>query len=139
MRPAAQSAFNVVDSSGWIEFFLAGANGPHFRDVIVQTQHLIVPSVALYEVHKKLSSTVKPAHLAECLEVMQLAKVVDLTPQRAIAASLTAQVNKLAMADAIMYSIAQEFKAQFWTQDVDYAGLPQVNYLAKANQSMTHP
>ena len=27
---------NVVDSSGWIEFFLAGANGPTFKPVIEQ-------------------------------------------------------------------------------------------------------
>jgi toxin FitB len=127
--PAA--GLHVVDSSGWIEFFLGGANGAHFRGVIVQTKQLIVPSVSLYEVHKKLSATVKPAHLNDCLDVMQLARVIDLTPQRALAASVTAQSHKLAMADAIMYSIALEFKATFWTQDVDYAGLPSVNYLAK--------
>jgi len=38
----------------------------------------------------------------------------------------------LAMADAVMYSIALEHKATFWTQDVDYQGLPGVNYFARA-------
>jgi hypothetical protein len=35
------------------------------------------------------------------------------------------------MADAMMYSLALEFNATFWTQDVDYQGLPSVHFLAK--------
>ena len=31
---------NVIDSSGWIEFFLAGANGPVFKPVIEQRNQL---------------------------------------------------------------------------------------------------
>ena len=62
---------------------------------------------------------------------MQRGTVIELTTARAIAASSTAQKHGLAMADAVMYSIAQEFKATFWTQDVDYKDLPGVNYHAK--------
>ena len=36
---------NVVDSSGWIEFFLAGANGPKFKPVIDQRADLLVPLI----------------------------------------------------------------------------------------------
>jgi hypothetical protein len=32
----------------------------------------------------------------------------------------------------VMYSIAREFKADFWTQDVDYQGLAGVKFLPKA-------
>jgi hypothetical protein len=35
------------------------------------------------------------------------------------------------MADAAMYSMAQEFGATFWTQDADYEGLVGVRYFAK--------
>ena len=63
--------------------------------------------------------------------------VIDLNITRAIAASHIAHQYKLAMADAIMYSIAQEFNATFWTQDVDYKDLPGVSYHAKALQAST--
>lgn len=66
--------------------------------------------------------------MQDCVDQMQSATVVDLTLPRAIAASLIAQKHKLAMADAILYSIAREFKANFWTQDADYQGLPGVRY-----------
>ena len=122
---------NLVDSSGWIEFFKAGANGPVFKPVIEDRHHLLVPTIALFEVHKVLSRKL-PAELVErCLDVMRLGRVLDLTGQRAIAASKIASQHRLAMADAAMYSMAQEHQATFWTQDMDYQGLPGVRFFAK--------
>jgi toxin FitB len=122
---------NVVDSSGWIEFFLAGANGPIFRPVIEDRDRLLVPTIALYEVHKILSRALPQALVVQCLDVMRRGRVLDFTDARAIKASEAALRFKLAMADAAMYSMAQEFAATFWTQDVDYQGLTGVRYFAK--------
>ncbi len=122
---------NVVDSSGWIEFFLAGANGPKFKPVIEQRNTLFVPVIALFEVHKVLSRKVPPDAVAQCLDVMRLGRVLEITDRRAVAAAQVAAAHRLAMADAMMYSLAQEIGATFWTQDIDYQGLPGVNYFAK--------
>ena len=122
---------NLVDSSGWIEFFQAGGNGPVFKPVIEDRNALLVPTIALFEVHKVLSRRL-PADLVErCLQVMRLGRVLDFTDARAIAASQIAARHPLAMADAAMYSMAQEFGATFWTQDADYQGLVGVNYFPK--------
>ena len=123
---------NVVDSSGWIEHFQHSTRAAFFSNALSSRSDLVVPSLAIYEVHRRLSPWLPSALMQDCLEVMQAATVVDLTAARAIAASNAAQTHKLAMADAIMYSIAQEFKATFWTQDVDYQGLPGVQYQARA-------
>ena len=85
----------------------------------------------MYEVHKILSRALHPALVGQCLDVMRRGRVVDFTDARAIAASEIAQRFKLAMADAAMYSVAQEFNATFWTQDVDYQGLAGVQYWEK--------
>ena len=121
---------NVVDSSGWIEFFLAGANGPKFKPVIEQRNSLLVPVIALFEVHKVLSRKVPTEAVAQCLDVMRLGRVLAITDHRAVAAASIAAKHRLAMADAMMYSLALELDATFWTQDVDYQGLPGVNYFA---------
>lgn len=126
---------NVVDSSGWIEFFLAGPNGPLFKPVVEQRTQLIVPVIALYEVHKILSRVLPEVAIEQALNVMRLGRVIELTDHRAIAASITAAKHKLAMADAVMYSIALEHKATFWTQDIDYQGLPSVQFFAKTTAS----
>jgi toxin FitB len=122
---------NVVDSSGWIEFFQAGANGPIFKTVIEDRDGLLVPTIALFEVHKVLSRSLPVDLVDHCLDVMRLGRVLDLTDARAIAASKVARQHGLALADAAMYSMAHEHGAMFWTQDVDYAALSGVRYFAK--------
>ena len=123
---------NVVDSSGWIEYFIDTASADNFALAIEKTALLIVPALSFFEVHRFLSRNADAAHRDACLEVMRRGKVIELTAQRAIAASEAAQQHRLAMADAVVYSIAREFKATFWTQDVDYKDLPGVSYHAKA-------
>ena len=123
---------HCVDSSGWIEFFLGSTAGRTFKPIIEQTDQLIVPSLSFFEVHRFLSRTADAAQRETGLDIMRRGKVVELTAQRAIAASDTAQKYRLAMADAVMYSIAREFNATFWTQDVSYKDLPGVSYHVKA-------
>ena len=123
---------NVVDSSGWIEFFKAGSNGPIFKPVIEDRARLLVPTISLFEVHRVLSRAL-PVELVEtCLDVMRRGLVLDLTDRRAIAASEAATRHGLVLADAAIYSMALEHGATLWTQDVDYEGLAGVNYSAKA-------
>jgi predicted nucleic acid-binding protein len=122
---------NVVDSSGWIEFFRAGANGPVFKPVIEDRNHLLVPTIALFEVHRVLSRSLPTELVQRCLNVMRLGRVLDLTDPRAVSAAELARRHQLAMADAVMYSMALELGATFWTQDVDYQGLEGVRYFAK--------
>lgn len=123
---------NVVDSSGWIEYFLDSARADNFAAAIEQSSQLIVPALSLFEVHRFLTRLGEPVRRDTCLDVMRRGTVVDITDARAIAASEAAHTHKLAMADAVMYSIAREFKADFWTQDVDYQGLAGVKFLPKA-------
>jgi len=124
---------NLVDSSGWIEFFQAGHNGPVFKPVIEDRHHLLVPTIALFEVHKVLSRKLTESLVNQCLDVMRLGRVLDLTDARAVAAANISRLHGLAMADAAMYAHAREFGATFWTQDIDYDGLPGVQYCPKAS------
>ena len=90
-----------------------------------------MPTIALFEVHKVLSRRLAADLVERCLNVMRLGRVLDFTDARAVAASQTAVRHQLAMADAAMYSMAQEFGATFWTQDADYQGLVGVQYVVK--------
>ena len=123
---------NVVDSSGWIEYLLDTPRADLFADAIENRSSLLVPVMALYEVHKLLSRTLPAHRVAACLDVMRLGRVLELTDRRAIAAADTALRHRLAMADAVMYSMAIEHGGSLWTQDADYQGLPSVHYFPKA-------
>jgi toxin FitB len=45
---------NVVDSSGWLEFFADGPNADFFAPPIENVPELVVPSISLYEVFKRV-------------------------------------------------------------------------------------
>ena len=122
---------NLVDSSGWIEYLQDTPRADLFATAIEDRNHLLVPTIALFEVHRVLSRSLPADLVNRCLDVMRLGRVLDLTDARAVAASHIAAQHRLAMADAAMYAIALEFGASFWTQDVDYQGLPGVRYQAK--------
>lgn len=128
---------NAVDSSGWIEYFMGTPQAGFYADAAENPAKLVVPTLCLYEVHRYLSRVTDPFRREKCLNVMRRAQVIVLTDARAIAASEVALKHRLALADAIMYSIAREFKATFWTQDVDFQGLPGVQYQAKSSQNLT--
>ena len=106
---------NLVDSSAWIEYLQDSPRAGLFarRQCLEQAGRL------------------PDALVARCMDVMRLGRVLDLTDSRAIAASQVARRHRLAMADAAMYSMACEFGATFWTQDVDYQGLSGVQYCPK--------
>ena len=122
---------NVVDSSGWIEYFLDSPRADLFANAIEASQLLVVPVISIYEVYKFLVKQTTEAIAGQCIEVMQRGRVIDFTPTRAIAAAKIAQIHQFAMADAAIYSIALEYKATLWTQDADYQNLPQVQYFPK--------
>ena len=122
---------NVVDSSGWIEYFLDSPRADLFAAAIEDVTELLVPVVCIYEVHKVLSRKLPAGTVTSCLDVMRLGRVLDLTNRRAVAAADIAATHKLAMADAVIYSMASEFDATLWTQDVDYEGLAGVKFFTK--------
>lgn len=122
---------NLVDSSGWIEYLQDTPRADLFATAIEDRNHLLVPTIALFEVHRVLSRSLPADLVNRCVDVMRLGRVLDLTDARAVAASHIAAQHKLAMADAAMYAIALEFGAAFWTQDLDYQGLPGVRYQVK--------
>ncbi len=40
---------NVVDSSGWLEFFADGANASFFAAAVEETDNLLVPTISLHD------------------------------------------------------------------------------------------
>ena len=122
---------NVVDSSGWLEYYAGGENRTFFAPVIQQVDALIVPTISLYEVFKRivLLRTEEDALLA--IAWMSTGRVIELTEKIALAAALLSIEHKLPMADSIILATARAFDAMLWTQDDHLQGLAGVKYIAK--------
>ena len=119
---------NLVDTSGWIEYFFGGPNASYFAPPIEDTEQLLVPVVCLYEVFKKVSSVADNARALRCVAQMKQGQVVVLGEEIALCAAAISLKHKLPMADSFIYATAQLAGAAVWTQDTDFSGLPGVNY-----------
>lgn len=122
---------NVVDSSAWLEYFADGPNAKFFAKAIEATDDLLVPSVTLLEVFKRVSQQRDDAAALQCVAVMQQSTVVDLDAALVLRAAALGLRLKLPMADSIVYATAQASGAQVWTQDTDFEGLPGVRFWRK--------
>jgi len=123
---------NVVDSSGWLEYFADGRNASRFAAPLKDLEALVVPSVSIYEVFKVLLREAGEEAALQAASAMQRGVVVDLTPQISISAALLSIKHSLPMADSIILATARESEATVWTQDVDFKGLDNVKYFPKA-------
>ena len=119
---------NIVDTSGWIEYFFSGTNASFFSKPIEDTEHLIVPVICLYEVFKKINIVAGEALALQIIAQMKQGHVVDLTEDIALRASLISIRHKLPMADSLIYATACARNALLWTQDEHFQGLSGINY-----------
>lgn len=122
---------NVVDSCGWLEYFGGGPNTAFFADALESTAELVVPSVSMYEVFKRVALQRGEGAALQAVAVMQQGRVMDLTRSLALSAARISLDLRLPMADSIMLASARAVGATLWTQDADFADTPDVRYVAK--------
>jgi predicted nucleic acid-binding protein len=122
---------HLVDSSGWIEYFTAGANARLFVKPIQDTAHLIVPTICIYEVFRRLLLDVGEESALQAVGVMSLGQIVELNRMIAVEAARISVVQKLAMADSLILATAHTRNATLWTQDQHFRAIPGVNYFEK--------
>ena len=86
---------NIVDPSGWLEFFADEPNAKHFLLPLKDTASLVVPSITIYEVFNVALRESTESDALQSVAVMQKGTVVDLTTKIAIAASKLSLQNRL--------------------------------------------
>ena len=122
---------NLLDSSGWLEFF---GNGPHagdFLPALADLEQLLVPTIVLYEVSKRVTLLRGEGQVAEVVATMRRGQVVDLDTQLALAAAALSVAERLPMADAIILATARRHDATVWTMDADFEGKAGVKYYGR--------
>lgn len=124
---------NVVDSSGWLEYFTGTSRAHLFAEAIEKTEILIVPSLSLFEIFKKVYKERGEDLALKMVAHMQLGTVVNVDSRISIYAAKISVEKSIPMADSIIYATAQLNKATLWTQDNDFRGLPGVNFFEKKN------
>ncbi len=123
---------NVVDSSGWLEYFADGPNADFFEPVIGEEDSLVVPSISIYEVFKRLLAEPDGEQVGlSVVAAMQRGLMADLDAELALDAARISRETRLPMADSIMLATARAHGATLWTQDADFEGIADVQYVKK--------
>lgn len=119
---------NVVDSSAWLEYFGDGPNAGEFADAIAESERLIVPSVTLFEVFKRIRLERDLDAALYAVAQMQRGRVIDLDAHLAVAAAELSAESGLPMAGSVVLAAARREGAVLWTQDRDFEGMEGVEY-----------
>jgi predicted nucleic acid-binding protein len=122
---------NIVDSSGWVEYLTDGANARFFASSIRDAENLVIPTICLYEVFKRVLMELGEERALDAIGMMSFGKVVELSREYAIEAARISTETKLAMADSIILATARAHDATLWTQDVHFKDIEGVKFIEK--------
>jgi len=122
---------NLVDSSGWLEFFADGPNAKFFATPLKNVDELVVPTISIYEVFKSVLRQRDESAGLQAIALMKQGQVVDLTTNIAMMAAKLSLEHNVPMADSIILSTGRLYQATVWTQDADFKGLDGVEYVKK--------
>ena len=122
---------NIVDSCGWIEYLSDGRNAPFFEEALLDTDNLLVPSISIYEVFKKVLLEKNEDSAILAVSLMQQGTVVDLDSTISISAARLSYDMKIPMADSVILATAHAYNATIWTQDEHFEGIRGDKFVSK--------
>ncbi|MDR2630902.1 MAG: type II toxin-antitoxin system VapC family toxin [Spirochaetaceae bacterium] len=125
---------NIVDSSLWLEYFAGTDTGNMVSKTIENIGELIVPSIVLYEVFKKLLLETTEDNALFCIAHMKQGKIINLGDTLSLSVARLGVKFKLPMADSIIYAVTIKYEGILWTQDRHFSGLDFVKYFEKQGQ-----
>ena len=122
---------NVVDSIAWLEYLANGPDAGFFAKAIEDTEQLIVPTLSLFEVFKRVLEQRGEGDALQAVAVMRQGMVVDLDTPIALRGAKLSLEYRPPMADSVMLATARSYDARVWTQDADFENLLGVQYRAR--------
>lgn len=122
---------NLVDSSGWLEFFTEGQYAARFAEPLADRNKLIVPTIIIYEVFKVVLRERDEGAALQVEALLRQGIVADLSEDIALRAARLSSTLKLPMADSIILATARAYDAVIWTQDEHFSGIHGVKFFRK--------
>lgn len=119
----------VVDSSGWMHYFMNGQLAEAYAGHLSKLDQLVTPTVVLYEVFRKIKASVGEDEAVLAAEEMEQTHVVDFSSAVAYHAANLSIKYQLSFADAIIYATTDLLGAKLVTSDKDFKDLPKVLYI----------
>jgi len=122
---------NLVDSCGWLEYFADGPHADFYAPAIQDTALLIVPTICILEVFKRVLQQRGEDTALQIVAAMHQGQIVTLNASIALRAAKAGSELRLPLADSVILATAEAYGALIWTQDSHFKKFTGVRYVEK--------
>ena len=114
---------NIADSSAWLEYQADTNRTDHLAPAIEDCENLIVLTISIHEVYKKVLREMGEDESAHVMSLMSAGRIVDFD------SFLTQKAARLSLplADSTLYA-ALSYNSTLWTQDSHFEKIQDVHY-----------
>jgi len=124
-------ALVVAGHAGILVYFADGPNADFFAPAIENVGALVIPSISVYEVFKRVLQQRGEDTALQAVTVMTQGRIVDLDVPLALDAAKISADLRLPMADSIILATVRVYQATLWTQDEHFERVAGVKYIEK--------
>ena len=122
----------IIDSFGWIEYFTNGKLADKYTKYIKESNPgiCLTPSIIIYEVYKiirRLKS--EEEAIIAIVHIDHYSTIVNLDMKTATLGADASLDQRVGMADAIIWGIAQQHGAKIITSDKDFKGKENIVFI----------
>lgn len=122
----------LLDTCVWIEWFTDSELADNFIQYFEHLEQIVVPVIIQYELYKWVCRERDEATALEIIAITQQCCVISVDTSLALQAADYAKQYGLAMADAFIYTTAQQENSTLITIDKHFENLPNAFYLPKS-------
>jgi len=119
---------NVVDASGWLEYFADGPDAAFIAQTLQETESLVVPVITILEVFERVCREHGEGEALQAAAAMQQGVVVPLDTSLALEAGRLAVEHRVSPASGAVLAAAARYDARVWTLDEGLKQVPGIRY-----------
>ncbi len=120
----------LIDSNVWIEYFAGSERGKKAIPFIEGNEKIVISTINLAEVYRHILSKKNKQEAEKAKEgMLQYSFCIPVSTEIAIAAAITKHEKKIGLADSIILAIAQQENALLVTDDNDFRGQKNIQFV----------
>ncbi len=121
---------NIVDASGWIEYFTDGPDAAFVAQTLQETDQLLVPALTILEVFEHVCRGHGEGAALQAAAAMQQGQVIDLDTPCALDAGRIAVEHGVSSSAGALLATARHHQATVWSLDERIRHVEGVRYRA---------
>lgn len=130
---------NVVDASGWLEYFTDGPDAAFFAQTLQEVEELVVPTITILDVFRHVYRHGDEGDALQAAAAMQQGKVVDLDTTAVLSAGRLSVRHDLSPSAGVVLAAARQHEGRVWTLEDELRSVEGVQYRPRSGPRASGP